>query len=128
MNGMRVLIAEDNLVMADVIRFNLKRAGFDVMVAANGLQAKELLTENRFDLLLTDYQMPHVSGEELCEYARSLPGYEKIPFLMCSAKALELDHFKMAEQLGVVRIIKKPFSPTDIVRTVSEVLQPVAAS
>ena len=128
MNGFRVLIAEDNLVMADVIRFNLKRAGYDVMVAANGLQAKELLTENRFDLLMTDYQMPHVSGEELCEFARTLPDYEDVPFLMCSAKAIELDHHRMAEELGIVRIIKKPFSPSDIVKTISEVLQPVAAT
>lgn len=62
----RALVVEDNRVMADVVRFNLSRAGMDVEVAFNGRAALDAFNAAEFDLVITDYQMPEMSGEELC--------------------------------------------------------------
>ena len=92
-----ILIAEDNRVMADVLRFNLARSGFSVTVASNGLVAVELLQAGAFDLVISDYQMPGMNGEELCRWMRSDPRYRTGPVLMCSAKGYELDASRLQE-------------------------------
>jgi CheY-like chemotaxis protein len=61
----RILIAEDNRILSDVMRFNLQKAGFEVTVAENGTIAVEHLQLQAFDLLITDYQMPGLDGEQL---------------------------------------------------------------
>ena len=62
----KVLVAEDNNVLGDVIRFNLQRAGCNVTWSRNGKDAVEQLSTETFDILLTDYEMPHINGAELC--------------------------------------------------------------
>lgn len=118
-----ILIAEDNRVMADVLRFNLARSGFSVTVASNGLVAVELLQAGAFDLVISDYQMPGMNGEELCRWMRSDPRYRTVPVLMCSAKGYELDASRLQEELDISRIFYKPFSPRDVVELVRLTLE-----
>ena len=87
----KLLVAEDNCVIADVLRFNLEHAGFDVTLAADGRQATDQLQKQRFDAIITDYQMPHVSGEELCRNVRQDSQHSDVPVFLCSAKGFELD-------------------------------------
>jgi len=61
---MRILIAEDNLVMAHVLQFNLERAGFDVHTAGDGALALEAALGDSFDIVITDYQMPRMKIEQ----------------------------------------------------------------
>ena len=124
----RVLIAEDNRVMADVIRFNLQRAGYDVYVAPDGRDAARAAAEQSYDFVMTDYQMPGMTGEEFCRSLRSLPGYADVPILMCSAKGYELDTMRLKEELGITRVLFKPFSPKEIVAIIQEALEGATAS
>jgi two-component system sensor histidine kinase EvgS len=87
----RVIVAEDNRVLQDVIRFNLARAGFEVRTAVEGTQALRLLEEQPADVLVTDCQMPGMSGLELCAAVRSHAIYSNLPILFCSAKGLEIE-------------------------------------
>jgi CheY-like chemotaxis protein len=89
--GKRVLVAEDNRVMSDVIRFNLQRTGAHVTVASTGSKALEMLRNEDFDALLSDYQMPGLNGEELCRSVRTCGRNEQIPIVMISAKGYEID-------------------------------------
>jgi DNA-binding response OmpR family regulator len=114
-NSRRILIAEDNKVLADVLRFNLQRAGFQVVVANNGLLAIEQLKLATFDLLITDFQMPIVDGEELCKTVRLQLHIDKMPILICSAKGYEIDIARLTAQYGVSQVIFKPFSMREIV-------------
>lgn len=116
---MRVLIAEDNRVLADVLRFNLQRAGFVVTVALNGTLALDRLRSETFDLLITDYQMPECNGEQLCQAIREELYLNELPILMCSAKGLELDVDLLMSRYGVTKIIYKPFSMREIVSLAS---------
>lgn len=117
-----ILIAEDNRVMAGVVRFNLERAGYKVVVAVNGREAFEQTKQQRFDLIITDYQMPEMSGEELCQAVRTLPEYSSVPIMMCSAKGLELDRDTLKERYGVQKLLFKPFSPKELVQSATELL------
>ncbi|MCH7687073.1 MAG: response regulator [Planctomycetes bacterium] len=121
----KVLVVEDNRVMSDVIHFNLERAGFDVRVCGNGRQAVELLDCERFDVIITDFQMPKMNGEELCRHVRQDVRHADLPILMISAKGFELDVARLTEELSLAKVLSKPFSPREVVESVRAVLEPV---
>lgn len=115
---MKILIAEDNLVMAHVLQFNLERAGFDVHVAADGVLALEAASEDSFDLIITDYQMPRMNGEELARQLRTFPEYCDTPIVLCSAKGYEIDIDQLKRDPGIAEVVYKPFSPAQIVELI----------
>ena len=106
----RVLVAEDNIVLGDVIRFNLQRSGYLVTLARNGMDAFRDLEADRFDILVTDYEMPGIHGEELCKRVRNDLKLESLRIVMCSAKGLELDRDELIARLSLETILYKPFS------------------
>lgn len=118
----RVLIAEDNRIMSDVLRFNLERNGFDVVAALNGRLALERLEQQEFDILLSDYQMPELDGEQLCRAARRTPLNSAIPIIMISAKGYELNVARLKQELGLSAVLYKPFSPRQVAETITSVL------
>lgn len=117
MKPYRVIVAEDNRVLQDVIRFNLARAGFEVRTAVEGGQALRLLEEQPADVLVTDCQMPGMSGLELCAAVRSHAIYGNLPILFCSAKGLEIEPETLAK-LRLPEVLCKPFSPRSLVEKV----------
>lgn len=117
MKPYRVIVAEDNRVLQDVIRFNLARAGFEVRTAFEGAQALRLLEEQPADVLVTDCQMPGMSGLELCTAIRGHAVYSNLPILFCSAKGLEIEQ-ETLEKLRLPGILCKPFSPRSLVEKV----------
>ncbi len=108
--------------MSEVIRFNLERAGFDVTVASNGRRAADLMETDQFDLLITDYQMPEMSGEELCRHIRQVIKNIDIPILLCSAKGYELNLSQLTEELKISKVLFTPFSPSELVEFVRSML------
>lgn len=122
----KILVVEDNRIMSDVIRFNLEWAGFDVRVCGNGRQAVELLDCERFDVIITDFQMPEMDGEELCRHIRQDVRHADVPIFMISAKGFELDVVRLTEELSLAKVLSKPFSPKEVVESVRAVfLEPV---
>jgi CheY-like chemotaxis protein len=117
---LRVLVVEDNRVMADVMRFNFDRAGFDAVVAGNGKAAWELLQAEAFQLLVTDYQMPEMDGRELCLRIRAEPRFAKLPIILLTGKGLEIDRDGVTRELGVSLVMYKPFSPRQLVAIAQE--------
>lgn len=118
----RILVAEDNPALAAVIEFNLRRAGCAVTRMRNGRLALEAAMEEDFDLVVTDHQMPEMTGIELCERLRALPQYMDTPIIMLTAKGLELDMSNLGETVGVSEYLSKPFSPAELVRKMEECL------
>ncbi len=123
----RILIAEDNVVMSDVLRFNLERAGYAVSVANSGTQAIDLLNHTQFEMILTDYQMPGTNGEGICRHARSDGKHASVPIVLISAKCFELDVARLTAEYSLSRVLSKPFSPREVVKSVREALEPAAA-
>ena len=117
------LVAEDNMATATAIRFNLERAGFEVTVARCGESAWKLLSEHEFDLVVSDFQMPGMTGGQLCERMGQDPRLANVPMILLTAKAFEPDSTQPLQELqglGVVplrKIMAKPFSPRELVET-----------
>ncbi len=125
MKNHRVIVAEDNRILQDVIRFNLVRAGFDVRTATEGSQVLRMLEEVPADVVVTDCQMPGMSGLELCQHIRNHAVLFNLPILFCSAKGLEIEQHTL-DALRLPAILCKPFSPRNLIEKVTELLRPAA--
>jgi CheY-like chemotaxis protein len=106
--------------MADVMRFNFNRVGFSTKVALNGRIAWDLLQTETFELLVTDFQMPVMDGEELCRRIRSDSRFAELPIILLTAKGLEIDRDRLTRELGLSLILYKPFSPRQLVAAAEE--------
>lgn len=122
----RILIAEDNAALASVVRFNLERAGFQVTVACNGRVAWEAVQDQEFDLVITDQQMPEMTGCEFCELFRGVDEFKDVPVIMLTAKGMELELPRLKQELGIAATFLKPFSPKEIVKAVEDQLEAVS--
>ena len=123
--GEQILVVEDDLALASVIRFNLAAAGYSVEVAGDGCEGWQRAQAGSFDLVITDQQMPGMTGSELCRQLRSDERYAAVPIMMLTAKRLELDQRKLQAEIGVTEIFSKPFSPQELIEAVAAHL-PVA--
>ena len=118
--SIRVLVVEDNSALANVLKFNLRRSGFNVTLARNGREGWDLLQSTPFDLIIADHQMPELSGIELCQMVRAHDQLKDMPFILVTAKQLELDTDWIQSELGISQTFSKPFSPAAIIEAVRE--------
>jgi len=118
----KILVCEDNGALSAVICFNLVRAGFQVTAVTNGRLALEALQKNTFDLVLSDQQMPMMTGIQLCEHIRQLPAHRQTPFILLTAKCMEIDVTRLQNTLGLTKALPKPFSPSELVNCIEEAL------
>ena len=107
----QILVVDDNLALASVVRFNLQQEGYEVSVAYDGQEAWEQAQTQQFDLIITDQQMPRMSGCELCAKLRETVAYAQTPIIMLTAKTLELDPERLRSEYGITAHFSKPFSP-----------------
>ena len=118
----KILVCEDNVALSGVIGFNLVRAGFDVTSVSNGRLALDALEKQSFDLVLSDQQMPMMTGVQLCENFRQLPAHKRTPFILLTAKCMEIDFVRLQQQLNISAALPKPFSPSELVTCIEEAL------
>ncbi len=121
-NKAKILVVEDNVALSGVVSFNLVRAGFEVKSVPNGHDALEALHEETFDLVLSDQQMPMMTGVQLCEHIRQLPGHERTPIILLTAKCMELSVSQLQRRLGISAALPKPFSPSELITCIEESL------
>ena len=118
----KILVCEDNVALSGVVCFNLVRAGFQVTNVSNGRLAIDALEKDTFDLVLSDQQMPMMTGIQLCEHMRHLPAHRRTPFILLTAKCMEIDFAKLQQTLGVSAALPKPFSPSELINCIEETL------
>ena len=118
----RALIVDDNVALARVTQFALDGAGFDTETAFNGRLALEAALATPFDIVITDQQMPEMTGVELCQELRSRAEYASCPIILLTAKGLELELPRLRDELGIDATFAKPFSPSAIVKACGELL------
>jgi DNA-binding response OmpR family regulator len=127
MEPKKILVADDETHILNVVSLKLKNAGFEVLTAQDGLEAMETALVEQPHLIITDYHMPHLSGLELCQRLKREPRTSKIPAIMLTARGYELRP-EDTEGSGILRMISKPFSPRQLLATVNEVLEGLAAA
>ena len=125
-NVKTILVADDESHILHVVSLKLQNAGFRVLTAHDGREALELAQNERPDLLITDYHMPHLSGLELCQAMKQNEATAKIPAIMLTARGYCLEPAD-TERSGILCMVSKPFSPRQLLATVNEVLAKLAA-
>jgi PAS domain S-box-containing protein len=115
LNGIKILVAEDNKINQRVVLKTLEKWGATVGIAENGRVAIEMLTVNMYDIVLMDIQMPEMDGLEATKYIRStlLPPASNLPIIAITASALRLDYEKCVA-LGMNEYVPKPFKPDEL--------------
>ncbi|MDT5002761.1 MAG: two-component system, OmpR family, response regulator ResD, partial [Mycobacterium sp.] len=116
----RVLIADDDTVVRDVVRRYLERDGLDVLVARDGNEALRLLNSERIDVAVLDVMMPGRNGLTLCRMLRERSGYA-LPVILLTALGEEGDRIAGLEA-GADDYLTKPFSPRELALRVRSVL------
>ncbi len=116
----RALVADDNAALARVVSFTLKKNGFDVCQAADGAEAWDYAQEKVFDLVVTDQQMPEMTGLELTARLRQSERHRETPIILLTAKGMELDIDRIREEYGVTQMLIKPFSPSALAAIATE--------
>jgi len=116
----RVLIVEDDVHIADLLRMHLKDESYAVEHAADGHAGMRLLGEGPWDMLVLDLMLPGVDGLEICKRARAMPHY--LPIIIISARASEV-HRILGLELGADDYLAKPFSMLELVARVRALLR-----
>ena len=106
---LKILIAEDEEPIANLIRMNLTKAGYACTCAFDGEEAADLMERGRYDLLLLDIMLPKIGGYELMEYARTL----ELPVIFITAMG-STDHKVAGLRMGAEDYITKPFEIVEL--------------
>ncbi len=116
---MKALIVDDDLALADVVSFTLRRAGFEVTVANDGLTALERWEQVKPDFIILDLNLPKLSGLQVCKRIRS---ESDVPILILSVRGDD-DDIVTGLQEGADEYIVKPFSPRQLIARIEAVLR-----
>lgn len=113
-HDVRVLVVDDSTLARNHIQRVLRNMGIQhLMEAKDGKEAIAILQQQMFDLVVTDYNMPEVNGQELTSYIREQSQQAHIPILMVTSEANDA-HLSTVEQAGVNALCDKPFAPETV--------------
>lgn len=117
----KVLVVDDEVHIVYVVAIKLRNNGYEVITADNGAEAFELACKEKPDIIVTDFQMPVMSGMELCEKLRQCEETKDTPVIMLTARNFAIeDEQKQALQLSAC--LSKPFSPKELLRSIEDIL------
>ena len=116
----KILTVDDSKTMRDMVTFTLRKAGFTVSEADDGVAALEVMRNDTFDLIITDLNMPRMDGITLIKNVRTTPSHRAVPILMLTT---ESDNTKKADgkAAGATGWLVKPFNPDKLVELVQRV-------
>jgi two-component system alkaline phosphatase synthesis response regulator PhoP len=122
----KILVVDDEIHIVQVVAIKLRNNGFEVMTADNGQSAYNLAVTEHPDAIITDLQMPGMTGLEMVEKLRSNDSVTDIPIIMLTARGLSIDAQEI-ESLSIVACLSKPFSPREVLATLETALEPLVA-
>ncbi|HEY0705468.1 MAG TPA: response regulator transcription factor [Polyangia bacterium] len=118
----RVLVIEDEVDLRDLLQYNLKAAGYDVITAVDGATGLDLARAQRPDLVLLDLMLPDTSGLDVCRLLKSHADTRDIQVVMVTARGEEIDRV-VGFELGADDYVVKPFSTRELLLRVQAVLR-----
>ncbi len=118
----KILVVDDEPEAVELLEFNLRQAGYEVVAAADGAEALKKARAVLPGLVVLDLMLPEVDGLEVCKMLRRDPATTSIPIMMVTAKAAEIDRI-LGLELGADDYLTKPFSPRELVLRVKKILE-----
>ena len=117
-----ILVVEDEADVAELLRYNLNKAGFGVLIAGDGLRGLELARNERPAAVVLDLRLPEMDGYAVCKALRNDSDTEEVPIVILTARA-EPDERIHGLEIGADDYMTKPFSPRELVLRVQAVLR-----
>ena len=117
----KILIAEDERDIRDLVAFTLRFAGHEVFAASNGEEAVEMAPNVNPDLILMDVRMPRMTGYEACRAMKADPNLKDIPVVFLSAKGQESER-QQGLEAGAEEYLLKPFAPDQLTMHIKNIL------
>lgn len=117
----KILIAEDERDIRDLVAFTLRFAGYEVFAAPNGEEAVELASRVNPDLILMDVRMPRMTGYEACKVMKANPDLKDIPVVFLTARGQETE-IQQGLEAGAEEYLLKPFAPDQLTARVKAIL------
>jgi DNA-binding response OmpR family regulator len=117
----KILIAEDERDIRDLVAFTLRFAGHEVVVATNGEEAVETALQSNPDLILMDVRMPRMTGYEACKVMKANPDLKDIPVVFLTARGQESE-IQQGLDVGAEEYLLKPFAPDQLTTRVKAIL------
>jgi two-component system phosphate regulon response regulator PhoB len=122
MSSARILVVDDEADLLELVAYNLRQAGHQVVTARDGLTALAEARRQRPDLIVLDVMLPDVNGTEVCRRLRRDAATSSIPVVMLTARTEEIDRV-VGFEVGADDYVPKPFSPRELVLRVGAVLR-----
>lgn len=117
-----ILVVDDYLTMRRIVRSTLSQLGFsNIQEAKDGVEALEKINANKFDLIISDWNMPNMMGIDLLKAVRSNEKLKSVPFIMVTAEA-EKENIIEAAKAGVSNYVLKPFTADSLSEKIEAVL------
>jgi DNA-binding response OmpR family regulator len=120
----KILIAEDERDIRELITFTLTFAGHEIVQASNGAEAVEIAQQAMPDLIMMDVRMPRMTGYEACRAIKQIETIKHIPVVFLSAKGQD-DEVSDGLDAGAIDYIMKPFSPTELAEKIANLLKKI---
>jgi two-component system phosphate regulon response regulator PhoB len=117
----KILVVDDEADALEVLGFKLREAGFSPLFAQDGTRALAAVRSERPDLVVLDLMLPEIDGLEVCKLLRRDPATARIPIIMLTARAAEMDRV-VGLELGADDYVTKPFSPRELVLRIRKLL------
>jgi DNA-binding response OmpR family regulator len=118
----KILIAEDDQDIRELIVISLTYAGYEVVPAWDGQQAVDLTIEEKPDLIMLDVRMPRLTGFEALARIKERPEFEDVPVVILSAKGQE-NEIQNGLDLGASQYILKPFAPDELIKKINQIVE-----
>src|SRR6201989_1216632 len=118
----KIIVVEDEAPLAELLKYNLRSEGYDVVHATDGEEAELLLAEQSFDLAILDWMIPKISGIELCRRLRNRSETQSLPIILLTARGEEADRVR-GLTTGADDYVTKPFSVQELLARVRAVLR-----
>ena len=117
-----VLLVEDEADVVDLLRYNLNKAGFSVLIAYDGLAGLEMARKSRPEIVVLDLMLPGMDGNAVCKALKKDPETELLPILMLTARGEPSERIHGLE-IGADDYVTKPFSPRELVLRIQALLR-----
>jgi CheY-like chemotaxis protein len=118
----RVVVAEDRSDIRRLLVLTLERHGFEAVAAADGLEALRLIVADGAHALVSDLEMPHLSGLALCRALRALESYAMLPVILYTGAGRDDVRLRSAAEISMLRVMHKPTELLDIVPALIDML------
>ncbi len=118
----RILTVDDSNSIRQMVAYTLRKAGYDVMEAVDGKDGLAKVTGTKFDLIVTDLNMPLMDGIQMITAVRKLPGYSFIPILMLTTES-QAEKKEAGKKAGATGWIVKPFNEEQLISVIQKLVR-----